>query len=47
MEGLIGAPAAGALLYARAYPGMKVPDFYCSNEEALKDIKARAELAKK
>ena len=36
----------GALLYARAYPDLPVPDFYASNEEALADIRMRASSAK-
>ena len=47
MEGLLGSSTAGALLYARAYPEMKIPDFTASNEDALADIKARAALADK
>jgi hypothetical protein len=47
LEYAFGPSLAGALIYARAYPGMKVPDFHASNEDALADIEARATLATK
>jgi hypothetical protein len=46
LESIYGPAAAGALIYATCYPTMKIPDFYASNEDALADIKTRAELAK-
>jgi hypothetical protein len=47
MEWALGAPVAGALLYARAYPDLPIPNFYATNEDAIADIKSRAALAKK
>lgn len=44
-EGLKGnfSPAlAGSLIYFKSRPGERIPDFYCSDEEALEDIKACA-----
>jgi len=45
LENAVGCAAAGALIYAKAYPDLPVPDFYCGYETALKDIKKRAALA--
>jgi hypothetical protein len=47
LEWSLGSSAAGALLYARAYPDLPIPNFTASNKEALQDIEARAALAKK
>jgi len=44
LESILGTPTAATLIYNAAYPTMKHPDFYCGNEEAMKDIKARAAL---
>jgi len=46
LESIMGPAAAGAIIYATAYPTMKIPNFYADNDDALADIKARAELAK-
>jgi len=44
MEGIMGASAAAALIYAKNDPSMeRVPDWYCTNEEALADMKLMAE----
>ena len=43
MEWAIGSSAAGALIFAVAYPDQEIPDFYASNEEAMADIKRCAE----
>jgi hypothetical protein len=45
LEKAVGPSAAGALIYAASRPGMAVPDFYASSEDALRDIRERA-LAK-
>ena len=42
LQDAFGVAAAGALIYAASYPDLPVPDFYCSNEAALKNIEARA-----
>ena len=42
LEKKYGPSVAGALIYARAYPDLPVPDFLASNEQALKDMRARA-----
>jgi hypothetical protein len=40
----MGTPAAAAMIYMASDPTLeKVPDFYCSNEEALSDMKRLAE----
>jgi len=44
LESIMGASAAGAIIYATCYPELKIPDFYTDNETALADIKARAAL---
>jgi len=46
VEGLVGPSVAGALIYAASYPKMKIPDFYCSHEEALADIEERSKTDK-
>ena len=43
LEKKLGPNAAGALIYALAYPDLPVPNFYATNKEAIKDIKFRAE----
>lgn len=43
LENAYGSAAAGSLLYAKAYPKMRIPNFYTDNETALADIRARAE----
>ncbi|HXI72320.1 MAG TPA: pentapeptide repeat-containing protein, partial [Verrucomicrobiae bacterium] len=47
LESIYGPSVAGAFIYATCYPGMKIPNFTASNDEALADIKARAALATK
>jgi hypothetical protein len=42
LEDAYGTSLAGALIYARAYPDLPVPDFGASEEEALEDMRARA-----
>jgi uncharacterized protein YjbI with pentapeptide repeats len=42
LEEQLGPCAAGALIYAASRPGVRVPDFYTSNEDALADLRARA-----
>jgi len=39
LEWALGSSAAGALLFAVAYPDQKVPDFYASNDYAMADIR--------
>ena len=39
LEWALGSGAAGALLFAVAYPDQRVPDFYASNEDAMDDIR--------
>ncbi|HXF12263.1 MAG TPA: hypothetical protein VN517_03860 [Terriglobales bacterium] len=44
MEWAVGTPAAAAMIYLASDPHLeKVPDFYCSNAEALADMKKLAE----
>lgn len=44
LEGCYGTPAAAALIYQASDPTLeKIPDFYCSNEEALADMKRLAD----
>jgi len=43
LEAAIGSAAAGALIYAASAPDLPVPDFYCSNEKAMADLRERAE----
>jgi uncharacterized protein YjbI with pentapeptide repeats len=47
LEDIFDAAVAGALIYHASYPELPIPNFYCDNETALADIKARAALAKK
>jgi uncharacterized protein YjbI with pentapeptide repeats len=42
LEHRLGPNVAGALIYARAYPDLPVPDFFATNEAALADIQTRA-----
>ena len=45
LEWVYGTPAAAALIYVASDPDIgKMPDFYCNNETALADMKARAKL---
>lgn len=48
LEGEIGTPAAALAIYAASDPDYfsrdGIPDFYCTNEEALADMKRLAEL---
>ena len=40
----MGTPAAAAIIYLKSDPKLeKMPDFYCSNEEALADMKRLAD----
>ena len=44
LESTIGTPAAATLIYLASDPKIEqFPDFYCNNEDALADMKARAE----
>jgi uncharacterized protein YjbI with pentapeptide repeats len=44
LEGKIGTPAAATLIYLASDPDLdRFPSFYCSNAEALADMKASAE----
>jgi hypothetical protein len=44
LEWALGTPTAAALIYQRSDPTLKrIPDFYCSNEVALADMKRLAE----
>jgi pentapeptide repeat protein len=44
LEGCMGTPAAAALIYQASDPKLeRIPDFYCSNEAALADMKRLAE----
>ena len=47
LEACYGASAAGAIIFTKAYPDQKVPDFHCGNDEALASIKENAERASK
>ncbi len=42
LEAVYGASVAGAIIFTKAYPKMKVPDFVCSNDKALADITKNA-----
>jgi hypothetical protein len=42
---VIGTPAAAALIYAKSDPTRPVPNFYCSNKDALADLRMRAGVA--
>jgi hypothetical protein len=42
LETTFGAHVAAGLIYAAAYPQMRVPDFYASNADALHDMQRRA-----
>ena len=41
----MGSAAAGALIYAVSRPGVPVPNFYASNDDALADMRACAATA--
>jgi hypothetical protein len=47
LEELLGWSVAGALIYNAAYPKMKLPIFFASDEDAMADIEARAVMATK
>ena len=40
----LGVNTAAALIYAASRPGMRVPNFYASNEDAMKDLRACAAM---
>ena len=43
LEGVYGTPAAAALIYQASDPTLeRIPDFYCDNETALKDMERLA-----
>jgi hypothetical protein len=45
LDWAMGTPAAAALIYMASDPTLeRIPDFYCSNEQALEDMKRLAEL---
>jgi uncharacterized protein YjbI with pentapeptide repeats len=45
LEDRIGTPAAASLIYLASDPAIdRIPDFYCSNETALEDMKRLADL---
>ena len=45
LEWAMGTPAAAAIIYIASDPTLeRIPDFYCSNEAALTDMKQLAEL---
>ena len=44
LEKLVGSNAAGALIYAKSRPDMRVPDWLASNEEALADLQQCATM---
>ena len=47
MEGLMGTPAAAAFIYMASDPDLeKIPDFHCSNDEAMENAKKLAEQEK-
>jgi len=44
LEWVHGTPAAAAIIYMLSDPELeRIPDFYCTNEEALEDMKRLAE----
>ncbi|MGL4242629.1 MAG: pentapeptide repeat-containing protein, partial [Beijerinckiaceae bacterium] len=44
LEFVMGTPAAAAIIYVASDPKLeRIPDFYCSNEAALADMKRLAE----
>jgi len=43
LEDAVGSATAGALIYHRAYPDQKIPNFYAADKVALADIRACAE----
>ncbi len=44
LEAVYGSGTAGALIFAKAYPGRNVPNFFADDATALADIKANAAL---
>ena len=42
LEKMFGSGTAGALLYAKAYPDLPIPNFFASNEVAMEDMRNRA-----
>ena len=42
LEKRVGAEAAGILIYLKSTPNAPVPNFYASDEDAMKDIRERA-----
>jgi hypothetical protein len=42
LEKAVGPAAAGGLIYAASRPGVRVPDFYATNDAAMADIRACA-----
>lgn len=42
LEDRVGAGVAGALIYAASRPAKAVPDFHCTDKEALEDLKFAA-----
>ncbi len=45
LEKVMGPAGAGALIYATSRPGMRVPNFYASNADAIESIRADAAAA--
>ncbi len=45
LESTYGPSAAGALIYAASRPNMPVPDFHCSDEEAMEDLRKCAGIS--
>ena len=43
LEARVGPSAAGALIYLKSCPDKPIPDFYCTTDKALADIRARAQ----
>ena len=39
LESIYGPSVAGALIYAASRPGVPVPDFHCTNDEAMADLR--------
>ncbi len=46
LESIFGTNAAGALIYSAAYPSMRVPNFFATNEETMADMEKRAASTK-
>jgi hypothetical protein len=45
LEEAVGAAAAGILIYAASRPEKPIPNFYCTDEEALADLELSAASA--